>query len=175
VESGANLELEGLTNTATGDVTVAAGSELKGAIAANGETSIAGTHDLGTESIVSTGDYLLEGNATLKFDLTGTDFNIARLAYANITLADGANLLLFYSGVINEFDRIFLFEASDELTIGTTVNIQGEGTLSPYILTLGADGFVTVTAVPEPSAVALLAAAALVTLTLARRRQTKLQ
>lgn len=162
--NGGDLDLKGESNTATGNVTVRDGSTLMGAIAADGDMVIeaGGTHQLCNESISNdAGAYLLKTDATLILDLDDTDLRTARLTLPTITLQDDSWIVLHSSEALNLFERIFLFNVGDLglLTIGSSVNIQGVGAIAGYGFELGADGYVEITAVPEPSVMVLLALA----------------
>lgn len=156
--AGGDLDLKGDSNTATGNVTVRDGSTLMGAIAADGDMVIeaGGTHQLCNESISNlSGSYLLKTDATLIIDLDGVDPEIARLTLPTITLESDSWIVLHSTAPLDLFDTIFLFD-SGLLTAGS-VNIQGTGGIAGYGFELDNDGYVKITAVPEPSAMVLLA------------------
>jgi len=153
---GGDADFKGAINHVTGDVTVGDGSQLMGSLSADGATTIetGGTHQLCDESVVSAGSYRLEGDAVLILDLTGTYLDVARLSYASITLENDSRIVLYSLGALDLSESIFLFNTSNLFT--GSVNIQGAGAIADYEFELRSDGYVTITAVPEPSVMVLL-------------------
>lgn len=145
------LDLRGATNTASGDVTVADGGELLGGIGADGLMTIenGALQDLKKLSqSTESGSYLLEGE--LQLDLTGVDFNLARITAATVTFGDEAVIAFYASGTRPAFDSdFFLFDAGS-LTGFENIQLIGLGSLSTWTFTLDSDTGM-VNAVPEPS------------------------
>ena len=156
VAADTQLDLRGVTNSTIGDVTIADGGELLGGIGADGTMTVesGALQDLKKLSqATESGSYLLEGE--LQVDLTGVDFNLARITAAAVSLGDDAVIAFYASGTRPAFDsNFFLFDAGS-LTGFENIQLIGLGSLSTWTFTLDSENGM-VNAVPEPSVYVLL-------------------
>lgn len=168
VTNAAFLDLRASDNTADGNVTVEDGGMLIGEISADGAMLIeeGGTQALGTFSQDSSGTYSLEGTLTLDLSVSPS---AARIAANQISLGVEAEIIMNTSGALPLMGSTFsLFSGS--LTGWENVELTGAGALAGYEFSLGANGVLTVTAVPEPSVVMLMGLGVGVLCFMVRRR-----
>lgn len=157
VAADTQLDLRGTVNGASGDVTIEEGGELFGGIGADGTMTVASgaSQDLKKLSqATESGSYLLEGELTL--DLTGVNFNLARITAASVSLGDEAVIVFYASGAGPAFNSNFFLFDTDSLTGFENIQLVGLGSLSSWTFTLDSDTGM-VNAVPEPSVWVLVA------------------
>lgn len=156
VAGGTQLDLRAGSNSAVGDVTVEDGGELVGAVGADGEMliGVGGVQDLKKFSqATETGSYILEGE--LRVDLSGVDFNLARITAASVSLGDDAVISFYTSGTRPAVGSEFLLFDTAGLTGFENIQFVGLGSLAGWVFTLDSDTGI-VEAVPEPSTYALI-------------------
>jgi hypothetical protein len=151
VAEGTQLDLRAGVNTALNDVTVETGGELLGAVSADGDMTVelGGTQDIKRLSqATETGSYILDGE--LLVDLSGVDFNLARIKAETISLGEDAVISFYASGTQPAYGSDFRLFDTESLTGFESIQFVGLGSLADWTFTLDSETGV-VEAVPEPS------------------------